>query len=288
MPEYATYIDTVVVIESLRPGDLKTGTGLFDQVIRPLAVQQNLRSVFRAVRSKKAFFTYLNQLTTECRQGGHSPVLHIECHGSEDGIEIAGEFVAWKELKPYLIALNTVSQLNLLVVLVACSGGHLARVVTPVDRAPVWGLLGPKKPMEAGRLFRDLSAFYRTFLSTLDGRRALEAMNGGPPSPSWSYSFIPSEWFFKVAYRSYVNQETTPHALARRADWIVAQVLLRRALPKAAASRLRRQTLRQLGNQEHFFNEFRRRFFMTDLYPRNALRFPLSYSDVAYDGTTAA
>ena len=280
MHEYSNYIDRVVVIESLRPSDTKTGEQLYRAVIRPEGAKRGLRASFETVRAKSEFFEHLRILTDDCRANHHSPILHIECHGSADGLEIGGEFVGWREIKPYLMDLNVVSELNLLVCLAACSGANLVKVLSPIDRAPVWGLVGPKRRRTDRQLLRDYSAFYRLFISTQDGRAALEKLNHGPPSPAWAYAFAPAEWFFKRIYAEYLKVHASAAALGEREERIIAKVQVARRYSASELAKVRADIRRRLADQEPFFQNFYRRFFMTDLLPGNALRFPIAFSDV--------
>lgn len=192
----------------------------------------------------------------------------------------SADFLSWGELKPYLIDLNTCSGLNLLVCLAACSGANLVKVVRPTDRAPVWGIVGPKRPISADELLHDYSAFYTELIRSLDGRLALEALNGGPPSADWRYAFVPAERFFHHVFREYLKSHTTPEAVSARVDWIVDEVRLGRKLSPKMEARLRADARRRLEDQRPFFDSFKNRFFMIDKFPQNVHRFPITFDDI--------
>jgi hypothetical protein len=279
-PEHVLRFDYVVVIESLRSGDPKTGQDLYDLVIRPLCDKKGLKHRFKAISTRPGFFAFLSELENECRAGGHSPLLHIECHGSDDGLEIAGESVSWAELKPLLIGLNVVSRLNLLVCLAACSGASLVKVLLPIDRAPVWGVIGPHSPgADPGDLLRDFGSFYTELLVSFDGRAALIRMNGGPPGPTWRYAFTTAPWFFKQVYGEYLRTHANPTALRKRARTIARMAA--KASPRVRKDRARSGLKEQLANQQPLFERFRTLFFMYDLFPAHLVRFPVSYADIA-------
>ena len=86
----------------------------------------------------KNFFSTFDQLA-RTSVDGFMPLLHFECHGSEDGFELSdGSFIEWAKLKEPLTQLNIVTGLNLMVCVAACTGGALLKVVTALDRAPLW------------------------------------------------------------------------------------------------------------------------------------------------------
>ena len=121
--------------------------------------------VFLDVPTKQAFLAALSRIQTEAVLGTY-PLLHIECHGSSDqtGIVLAdASFLGWKELKPYLTAINVATRCNLLIVMACCSGGYLAQTLLPTERAPCWALIGPTTTVYPDELQSNLHAFYTTF-----------------------------------------------------------------------------------------------------------------------------
>ena len=106
-------------------------------------------------------------IAEDCKSNKHSPFLHFELHGREDGIFLTSdEFVVWDELKKLLSVINTVSKLNLLVLMAACKGAHIINVVKPDDRAPLWGFIGPSKDVWDFDLQEAYERFYNEFFSS--------------------------------------------------------------------------------------------------------------------------
>src|SRR5262249_3961098 len=141
MSVYDVYYNTIYVIESLPDGEWKTGTELYNRVIKPGASKEvGLFTSFTSVSDKREFIEALSSIAADCSDNCRGPLLHIESHGDDDGLVVAsGDVVTWRELKPFLTRLNVQCGLNLLVVLAACSGANLVKVLDTRDRAPVWG-----------------------------------------------------------------------------------------------------------------------------------------------------
>jgi len=69
----------------------------------------------------------------------------------------------------------------------ACNGRDLAKVLLPTDRAPVWAIIGPPKPVKAGRILDGFKAFYTKFFQAYDGREALNELNNSPNVRDWEF-----------------------------------------------------------------------------------------------------
>src|SRR3972149_5844214 len=116
MKTHKLYFNTVHVIESLKPGDSHTGRQLFED-LEPLAVANTpaVAAHFWPVRTREELLGLLRSIAEHSRTQGRWPVLHIETHGSPEGIHVSsGECLTWLDLKPELTAITEISQLNLL------------------------------------------------------------------------------------------------------------------------------------------------------------------------------
>src|SRR6266566_9534621 len=120
MAAYADSVafDSVVVFESLGPGEKKTGTWLFDHVLDPWAKANGpFRAYFNSIGTKAQFLHGLRAANEQLFAKGHAPIVHIEAHGDKDGIILAsGEHVAWDELRDQLTTINVQCGFNLLLV----------------------------------------------------------------------------------------------------------------------------------------------------------------------------
>lgn len=273
--------DSIVIIESLREEDRKTGTSLHRN-LAPLASSRGVSLAHHTVQTAEELIRVVEQVTRDVASKSSRPVLHIEVHGSEDAIRLAsGEVLAWEDLRSSLTALNVATRLNLLVVLAACSGAHLARVIHPTQRAPVWAVIGPTIKVFDGDLERQVLQFYRAFLKSLDGRVALEALNDAAQLGEWKYTIMSAQYLFRQAFGRYVSKYCTPDTSARRAKEIAERARgglttspeLDLAVEGVIASRIQDPSWQ--------LEKFKRHFFMYDLFPENKNRFSFSTDDCA-------
>ena|SRR5438067_6883985 len=117
-------LGVVHVVEWLGDGDAKTGRELFDD-LEPLGIASKPEVVVRFwnVRTRDEFLALFDGFETEFKETGRIPLLHIETHGSPDGIGASDEeYVLWPDLMERLIPLNHMTRLNLVVILGACKG----------------------------------------------------------------------------------------------------------------------------------------------------------------------
>jgi hypothetical protein len=55
------------------------------------------------------------------------PCLQIDCHGGPESLEFAdGSIMAWRDLKPLVMAINYAARMNLFLVMASCHGGYFA------------------------------------------------------------------------------------------------------------------------------------------------------------------
>lgn len=275
----SSHFSKIAVLQSLPVGELQTGKRLCEDVeTLNLFHQRDLDISFHDAPTKSQFLACLTQLQQEAVKGKW-PLLHIECHGSEDktGIVLADRtFLSWSELKPYFTAINVATQCNLLIVLGACYGGYLGEIILPTDRAPCWGMIGPTDEIYPNELLSGFSSFYTELLTTIDGDSSLKFLMSAPLQ-NGGYYFATALGFFKLAYSKYLVDYCTPSQIDKRAKAMSRQLKRVRSptqLSKGALKRLLRNT------EGPSFEKHLQRFFMFDLYPQNRARFPLSLAQV--------
>ena len=169
----------ILVVDSIPTGEFNTAKRLFED-LKTYASAYSPSPAVHYVRVESG--DELIQCISMCRMNADEqdiiPMLHIECHGDEDGFQFAdGSLADWDELKLPITELNVATRLNLLIAVAACTGGALGKVVRMSDRAPFWGLIGPTKTLTAATLERAYRALYLTLLSTKSPAKAVEAMD---------------------------------------------------------------------------------------------------------------
>jgi hypothetical protein len=183
-----------------------------------------------------------------------------------------GSFADWELLKEPITKVNVATALNLMLVVSACVGGAFAKVVRMRDQAPFWGLIGPTKPLTSGELDAAWRALYLTLLSARSAAKAFEALRSATEPGSFVQTTAPG--MFLAAWASYKETHCGAEALEVRARRMIATRVARGMPPRTIKQEMRGL----IDNEPAGFERFRQRFFMCDLYPENAERFPIEYA----------
>lgn len=211
-------LSEVVVVESLEPNEARTGA-ILSRTLEGLMAElaPNLKVTLWPCESALEFRSQLQHLADRSRNHGDRPLLHIEAHGSEAwGLEFAnGSTLSWGDLGELLTELNVATQFNLLVVVAACYGAHLASQFSPVSPAPAWGIVAPTQSVDPGELLGGFRSFYECLLRTKDASLATDLLEGVSLSEGIWFSEMAEDWF-GILVTSYIK-EHLGHSAFR--DW---------------------------------------------------------------------
>lgn len=286
-PTRRVCVGALHIIQSLPSGHLRTGERLFDEV-QPIAeaTTPRIECHYWSEPTRDRLLGRLAQIVMYVQGSKRAPIVQIDAHGDEDGeglILASGEFVPWTMLKGPLTAINVTCRLNLVVLVAACNARGLLEIVQPTDRAPVWGLIAPNRIVKAGEVERAYAVFYRTLLATGNGSAAWRAMNAAVTSPTPTFSFYDSEWAFRYVYAGYLRTHCTDQALVDRLTTILTG-LIKQGEPQERVKASAPVLAGYLADHRAHFNEFKRRFFLTDLCPEHEERFPVTFEDCVGNG----
>ncbi|WP_164172757.1 hypothetical protein [Stenotrophomonas maltophilia] len=263
----------ILIVDSIPAGERNTARELHQDVgLRAQVFEPAPEVLYRRVESRREFLVLLPELAAAASTTGDIPVLHIECHGNDDGLAFAdGSFATWADLKGPLTSLNIATEMNLLVVVSACGGSALTYTLGLVDRAPLHGLIGPTRVVTSEELMRAYLAFYETLLRTRSARQAVDAMRLAVPD---TFVYRTAQLLFQHVWDHYQATHETPEARLERGrrmavnppdDYVGPPVQ-----PEVFAQLLAEK------NRE-FFDSYRRKFFLCDLFPEHETRFTVRY-----------
>ena len=264
----------ILVVDSIPTGDSNTAKRLFEDIQTYASAYSPSPAVhYVRVESGDEFIQCILKCRKDADEQDIVPMLHIECHGGEDGLQFAdGSLADWEKLKLPITELNTATRLNLMIAVAACTGGALAKVMRVSDRAPFWGLIGPTQSLMPEELEKAFSALYLTLLRTKSPAKAVQAVDGATkPGLFWRTT---SQGLFKKVWAGYKNEHCSPAALELRVK------RMRERLQQAAASPLPTTDelkSRFISYEPIAFERYRQTFFMCDLFPEHSNRFPVEY-----------
>jgi hypothetical protein len=277
----------VYIIQSLPPGEPRSGEQLLRDKIAGLVDELNKDGIVVGaelvdIEDAAALYALLAKILALVRTTGRFPILHLEIHGSSDkkGLVLhSGEFIAWEALIEPLTIINRAMRHNLVLTLAVCSGAYLGTIINAAREAPFWGIVGPDRREWDGELLNGFKAFYGTFLTTLDGAKAIESLRRATAKTGEArFLFVNAEQMFASAFKSYVAKACNPDAVKERVGRIVEEAKTHGLnAPPAKWEEIAATVTAKMTDPRPAFERFRRVFFMIDQYPENDARFPLTF-----------
>lgn len=212
----------------------------------------------------------------EMKSNGLKPWIHLDGHGLKDqsGFVFANKktFCSWRQLIEIITPINVESNLNLTMLLATCFGGSFARAIETTDRAPVLGLIGPRREVTPDEVQRAFTGFYQTFFNTLSLGEALSALD--KETSSGLYYRTSAENFFYEVWSLYKTELCTKKALDDRARKLYRKLKKQNLASHPSVGQIKR-TLQ--SREPEVFDKFRNTYFMYDLDVENKNRFPVTY-----------
>ena len=260
----------ILVIDSIPGDETNTAKRLFEDIETYTgAFPDSPFPEYIRVESADDLLDVLSQCTKLAISNNIYPMLHIECHGNEDGLQFADKSILdWSELKNPLVKLNVAMKLNLMVVVAACLGAAIVKTVTFTDRAPFWGMIGPIDKAMPSELETPYRALYQTLISEMSPAKAIAAFE--EVAKEGLYWRTTAQGLFMKTWERYKTDFCTKEALDKRLKRMQQQV------PHYS----KKELLKMLQESEpKSFERFRNAFFMCDKFPENSKRFPVEYKE---------
>lgn len=216
----------IIIIESLGKKDKKTGTDLYNHILKYKSLEEpilntELIQVDNKIEFDKAFQRIFKKVTKE----KFYPILHIEAHGSEDGIELAsGEIVFWKEFFNLNRKLNVALRNSLTIKLALCEGMSLIGKFPPNLRAPFNAIVASFKKVSETDMLKAFEAFYLHFFFSFSHLDSVELMNKEIGSKKPVFHAIKAEHIFDEM----LNEERDPASFD--------QIITRKAIEERATN----------------------------------------------------
>jgi len=268
-----------VILDSLREGEESPSGRHLYEALEPYCSGYKFPIPIERIPipTRPALFEALERIRAQAVQTDRTPLLHFECHGNDDGIKLAGgDFVFWEPLAETLALLNATTRFNLFVSVAACFGAYLSSQFVPTQRAPVSACLSTTKKAYPDELLRGFRTFYQTLLSTDDANKSISALKEVNKEANQSFYLGEATDFFTRTYSAYLERLCTPEKYRERAR-DMHEEQKERGLVVATVEDLE-QIL--VSTERHSFEKAKEHYFMIDLLPENAARFPIAWTDV--------
>jgi hypothetical protein len=266
----------VWIIEWLPPDDQRTGLQLHEW----MKDRRPGWSTYSMCKTKQEIISTIERVTSRVQQSGLIPVLHLEAHGGNHGLEGPNgtggrELLTWDELTEPLQNLNLATRCNLVVFVAACAGFAGIKAFQRGPRAPAVALVGPDAQVMPRNLLDGTKEFYRRWMD--ESPRLLEIAT----SASQQSGTVNFEWepFAVLAYEAIVERLI----VSMRADERRKQInrIRQRMLEEnRSAAEIEDKLALLPSSLPTMWQRLWDDMFMIDLYPENRERFGLDMSAI--------
>lgn len=269
--------NTLYIIESLKDGDLKTGYSLFEDLKLQEYVHEHVRVEYKEPKSSDEWDEMMTRILNECKGQEVYPIIHLEVHGAENGIQLSnGDVVLRDNVGEQLRQINIETGCNLFLTMGVCKGLYVL-FNTQLDKPmPFCGAIGSFSTLKAGDIQLRYAEFYETFFRTFDITQAyiqLIKVETGFPVEYTQYRYIHVDELFCRVYQNYLKVGCKQEGMLQRAlDAAQENGII---LPNRQQKRQfqRDFTKQEKKTREMYYQEATRIFFMLDTHPENRNRF---------------
>jgi len=272
----------VYIIESLPEGQMKTGKYLYEDFFHHNDINNEYGFEYQTVKNVDGLKIFLEIIYSEVINKKVYPIIHIEMHGGEDGIELSnGDIIEWRELALLLQKINIELKNKLVVIFAFCYGIHFLSVFYDfiTSRTPFAGLITSADYVMAGEIRDGFLQFYRKIFETRNGNDALKGLNDFIHEEDRKYSFLSCRWLFKEAFIKYLKLCSAKER-TQRTERIITKI--KKTNPNAEITKTRKEIKQYLhkNNQREYFTAARNNFLMYDLDESNKALFNINYQEV--------
>lgn len=267
----------IYVIESLPAGDRKTGTELYEDLLRYQELKYPyLKVKHKPINNTSEWNVLMNEIAVDCEQNGSQAILHLEIHGEDNGKGLVlgnGDLLNYEDIRPQFVRINKASKCNLFLTLAVCKGLYVAKVGYLSQPMPFCSMLGSFDDIYEGDLALRFNEFYDELFASFDLAKAyVRLQNANPDMPS-VYRFEHADMHFCREYQKYINNKCNKEIIKKRALEAAkanGHKLLNRQERRAFQKKFEEQEKR---TRLKYFKEAANRFFMLDEFPENKERF---------------
>lgn len=275
--------NTICIAESLGESEPKTGNHLFNDLENWIkALRPGIGVSHFPISDTQSLVNWLELIKEAALSKGCIPIIHIEAHGSEEGIQLnSGEFVKWKDIEYLLREINILTRNNLLLVVAACFGAHGIHIAEVLEPTPFFGIIGPNVEVSFGECATGYQKFYQSLLTDLNLTTAIQELNSVLKDDNKNFQFHSAQDLFIEAGISFLKNHNSAKARKERQEQLVSRILASPAGNQFTLKKARDFVTKAYRNDTPTVIEnFYRNFMMLDKYPENEDRFKLSFEEI--------
>lgn len=214
----------IYVLESVQPGDKKTGTALA-QWLKLRCLQSAMYVNHITLNSRKGLIKQLNAIRNEAQQKGLVPIIHFELHGNSEGVQVGKDMVLWENLLNLLRTINAACQHNLFVSFAACRSFHIYPSIDIFRPAPFFGIVGCFNEVSTGNVEVGFQSFFEELFNSYDIGKALVALNQSVDDPQEQFSSELAQSMFEAVWLMMQDEWDDPQSRQEKVYSLMARAL---------------------------------------------------------------
>ncbi|MBN4054941.1 hypothetical protein JYT15_00370 [Acidimicrobium ferrooxidans] len=179
MVEYPVYIIESANEQELADGDRLEGVALH-AALDVAEIDVTLMCVKNASELSGALSTVGGEVTARSGGGPVIPIVHLSCHGDDDGVALTEEDLSWDDLRGVMSPLANQLDSSLILGMSSCRGLNARKMVKalrPDYQAPFYILVGPSEAVDWAETLTAFSVFYHLLCYQREPTNAIRAMN---------------------------------------------------------------------------------------------------------------
>jgi hypothetical protein len=154
---------------------------------------------------------FLATLKRQVKTSRLKPFIHIEMHGSEEGLCLtSGDIIPWKSLETYLRELNVRLRNNLFVSVSTCFGGCLLDIYNLQKPCPFYGYIGPMADINLSGVNSCFTEFYDALFDTRSVKEAIKAMYIRLPQYAKEFVYLNCGEYWQFIIREQLQLDKDP------------------------------------------------------------------------------
>ncbi len=275
--------NTYHIIASIE--DEKCIKGIYEDTIKRWCSEKGFECYYYSLENKSNFFDTIEQIKIFTSDLDKYPHIHVECHGSHNGIELKnGDKIIWEEIEEIFKEINGMCRNNLVVTMASCFGGHFSlSLLNNIRfeehcRAPFFALIGPEKPISYGELEDGYSGFFDAFLTQRDLGTAVDVLTNNSQYAG-KFIFMTCESIFKSFIEYFIENSINKtykyeHKLDERVSIIIKDFETNSG-KKATFNQIEqiKRIILNPGFNEQFLKKLMYQYYWLDVFPENLSRF---------------
>ena len=271
--------NTLFIIESLKPGETKTGLNLYDEMCTLKAAHNELSALdlrYVSIASAQEWDDCMAHILRECKERKVLPIIHLEIHGNKNGIEFTNlECRDRYEVSRQFREINRVIGCNLFTTLGVCEGLNILFGIKTDELMPFCGVVGSFDKLIAADIEIRYSEFYRTLFTKLDIYEAYKSLIHANTELVADYRYIPVDEIFYKNYQDYLDKECTLESMKRRALNSFDQQSFYANTRQQKRKFVRDFIKEEKKNRLNYYQESVSSFFDLEHFPQNKERFEI-------------